>query len=96
MVKGCHGRATSAHADRNRWGLNRAALGALRGRSTFLLGCFRSMRSHALFCSIVVGEVPFGRILPGSLAVLAIVLVEAYWIIPKWDAHHRPDNGLRQ
>ena len=49
-----------------------------------------------MFCSGVILEASFRRILPGSCAALAIVLAEAYWIIPKWNAHHRRANELRQ
>ncbi len=48
-----------------------------------------------MFCSSVILEVSFGRILLGSCAVVAIVLVEAYWIIPKWNARHRRPNESR-
>jgi hypothetical protein len=46
-----------------------------------------------MFCSGVILEVSFRRILWGSCGVLAIVLIEAYWIIPKWNARYR--SGMR-
>jgi len=39
--------------------------------------------------SIVIAQVSFRKFLVGSYVVLAIILVEAYWIIPKWNARHR-------
>ena len=41
-----------------------------------------------MLCSTVILEVSFRRFLLGSCAVLAIVLVEVYWIIPKLNARH--------
>jgi uncharacterized membrane protein YidH (DUF202 family) len=49
-----------------------------------------------MFCSGVILEASFRRIVLGSCVVLAIVLVEAYWIFPKWNALHRDANELRQ
>jgi hypothetical protein len=42
-----------------------------------------------MFCSAVILEVSFRRFFPVSCVVLAILLVEAYWIIPKWNVRHR-------
>ncbi len=42
-----------------------------------------------MLCSIVIVEVSFRRFLPASCGVLAILLVEAYWIVPKWNIGHR-------
>jgi hypothetical protein len=49
-----------------------------------------------MFCSIVISEVSFRRFVLGSSVVLAIILIEAYWIIPMWNAHHRRANESRQ
>jgi hypothetical protein len=49
-----------------------------------------------MFCSGVILEVSFRRILWCSCVVLAIVLIEAYWIIPKWNAHYRRANESRR
>lgn len=49
-----------------------------------------------MICSLVVSEVSFNRFLLGSCGVLAIILLEAYWIIPKWNEHHRNDSGPGQ
>ena len=76
----------------------------------FLLPCLAALTAGAsripislrfslgvlMFCSIVILDVSFRRFLPGSCAVLAIVLVEAYWIVPKWNARHRHANELSQ
>jgi hypothetical protein len=45
-----------------------------------------------MFCSGMILEVCFRRFLLGSSVVLAIVLIEAYWIIPMWNAHNRRAN----
>jgi hypothetical protein len=42
-----------------------------------------------MFCSAVIFEVSFRRFPVVSCVVLAILLLEAYWIIPKWNAKHR-------
>jgi hypothetical protein len=47
-----------------------------------------------MFCSLVIFEVSFRRFLLGSCGVLAIVLVEAYWVIPWWNARHRHNDAL--
>jgi hypothetical protein len=47
-----------------------------------------------MFCSIVMFEVSFRRFLLGSCGVLAIVLVEAYWVIPRSNARHRRNDAL--
>jgi len=46
-----------------------------------------------MFCSAVILEVSFRRFLPFSCGVLAILLVEAYWIIPKWNRAGGPFSG---
>jgi hypothetical protein len=42
-----------------------------------------------MLCSIVIFQVSFRKFLLGSYGVLALILVEVYWIIPKWNARHR-------
>jgi hypothetical protein len=42
--------------------------------------------------SAVIFQVSFRKFLLGSFVVLAIILVEAYWIIPRWNARHRQAN----
>ncbi len=42
-----------------------------------------------MFCSAVIFEVSFRRFPVVSGAVLAILLLEVYWIIPRWNASRR-------
>lgn len=43
------------------------------------------------FISLLVLEITFRRYLLPSLAVLLILLLEAYWLIPKWNAKKLKD-----
>jgi len=49
----------------------------------------RLMLGATMLCSALILEISFRRFLMASCGVLAILLVEAYWIIPKWNARHR-------
>jgi uncharacterized membrane protein YidH (DUF202 family) len=64
-------------------------LGALTAAASRIPVWLRFSFGALMFCSIVISEVSFRRFLLASCVVLAIILVEAYWIIPKWNAHHR-------
>lgn len=65
-------------------------LGALLAGASHIPIWLRFGFGVLMFCSFVIFEASFGRMLLGSCAVLAIVLVEAYWIIPKWNAAGGP------
>ena len=64
-------------------------LGALTAGASRIPASLRLGFGVLMFCSGVVLEVSFRRILWGACVVLAIVLIEAYWIIPMWNANHR-------
>jgi hypothetical protein len=46
-----------------------------------------------MFCSILLFEVSFRRYSLASGAVLALLLSEVYWVIPKWDAKRHGKDG---
>lgn len=53
---------------------------------TFIPLPIRLTLGAIMFFSVVILEVTFRRFLLASCGVLTIVLVEVYWIIPKWYA----------
>ncbi|MGA2888423.1 MAG: hypothetical protein ABSE51_10255 [Terracidiphilus sp.] len=71
-------------------------LGALTAGASRIPVSLRFGFGVLMFCSIVISEVSFRRFLLGSYVVLAIVLIEAYLIIPMWNAHHRRVHESRQ
>jgi len=65
-------------------GITVIATGPLRIRMTvrFVLGI-------VMLCSVVILEVSFRKLPVESCAVLAVFLLEVYWIVPKWNARRR-------
>jgi hypothetical protein len=41
-----------------------------------------------MLCSIFILEISFKRYLIASCLVLALLVIEAYWLIPKWNARN--------
>lgn len=64
--------------------LTAVAAGPLRVRPGLRL----VLAALALFSALIL-EVTFRRFPFQSCGVLAVFLLEVYWIIPKWDARHR-------
>jgi hypothetical protein len=60
------------------------ALSAGRWRIPFPL---RLALGVMMLCSIVIFEVSFQKFPVASSTVLALLLLEAYWIIPKWNSN---------
>ena len=71
-------------------------LAALTGGASRIPVSLRFGFGVLMFCSGVIFNVSFRRILLGSFGVFAIILIEAYWIIPMWNAHHRRAKESRQ
>jgi len=64
-------------------------LTAIAGGPVRIRSGLRLVLAALALISVLILGVTFRRFLPQSLGVLAVFLLEVYWIIPKWEARHR-------